>query len=134
MRQFLSEFAATPKVRRSCAVRRERPLLKWILGAFLTIVVIDLCLAQQKRPGCEVIVYIDHNFVGESWRTSDDQAALGRWNDQVSSIIVVSGIWDFFWDGQYRGEVITFPPGAVPTVGNRWNDQISSFRCARPTN
>jgi hypothetical protein len=91
-------------------------------------------LAAAPRRGCEVAVYWDNLYGGEVWRTIDDQPSPpGRWTKQISSIIVVSGIWDFYWDGNFKGEVITFPPGAYPYVGDHWNDKISSFRCVRPT-
>jgi hypothetical protein len=68
-------------------------------------------------------------FDGEAWRTNDDQKDVGpHWNDRISSIVVVSGIWEFYWDQQYKGEVMTLPPGGYPFVGGHWNDQISSFR------
>jgi hypothetical protein len=91
--------------------------------------------AQNKRQGCEVVVYWDGNYTGEAWRTADDQPNVGpHWNKQISSIIAISGIWDFYRDGNYRGEVLTLPPGAYASIGEHWNDQISSFRCVRPTN
>jgi hypothetical protein len=90
--------------------------------------------AQARRTGCEVAVYWDGGFSGEVWRTSDDQPTAGpRWKSQISSIIVISGIWDFYWQDKYVGEVITFPPGAYPSIGDHWNDKINSFRCVRPT-
>lgn len=99
-----------------------------------TIAASDIAVAEVKRSGCEVIVYWDSNYSGEAWRTTSDFLDIpSRWNDQISSIVVISGMWDFFWDRGYRGEVITLPPGAYPGLGPRWNDQISSFRCARPT-
>jgi hypothetical protein len=91
-------------------------------------------MAQGKRTGCEVVVYWDGGFDGEAWRTNDDQKDVGpHWNDRISSIVVVSGIWEFYRDQQYKGEVMTLPPGGYPSVGGHWNDQISSFRCVRPT-
>jgi hypothetical protein len=94
----------------------------------------DSANAQNKRTGCEVVVYWDGGFHGEAWRTIDDQRDVGsHWNDKISSIVVVSGIWEFYWDQQYKGEVLVLPPGGYPSVGGHWNDQISSFRCIRPT-
>jgi hypothetical protein len=94
----------------------------------------NLARGQSSRGGCDVAVYWSASYTGEVWRTSEDQASAGpHWTKQISSIIVVSGIWDFYWDANYRGEVITLPPGGYSYIGDHWNDKISSFRCVRAT-
>jgi hypothetical protein len=93
----------------------------------------DMALGQAAKRNCEVAVYWDGGYGGEVWRTTDDQPAAGpHWTKQITSIIVITGVWDFYGDTNYRGEVITLPPGAYPYVGDHWNDKISSFRCVRP--
>jgi hypothetical protein len=93
-----------------------------------------LAHSESSRRGCEVTVYWDPSYSGEVWRTTEDQASAGsHWTKQISSIIVISGIWDFYWDANYRGEVITLPPGGYPYIGDHWNDKINSFRCVRAT-
>jgi hypothetical protein len=88
---------------------------------------------QPARRGCDVALYVGPGYAGEAWRTGDDQTAISpHWSKQIVSIIVISGIWDFHADANYRGEVITLPPGAYPYVGDRWNKRIMSFRCVRP--
>jgi hypothetical protein len=85
----------------------------------------------QARDVCDV-VYWDANFGGESMRSQGDISYVGNhWNDQISSIRVLSGFWEFYWDADYRGEVLRLGPGNYPYVGDHWNDQISSFRCSR---
>ena len=94
----------------------------------------DHAYGQAGRRGCDVAVYWENSYSGEVWRTTDDQAAAGpHWTKHITSIIVVSGIWDFYADANYRGEVITLPPGAYPFIGDHWKDKISSFRCVRAT-
>src|SRR5258707_1088749 len=52
----------------------------------------------------EVVVYWDINFGGESWRTNLNYSYVGdHWNDQISSIIVVSGTWQFWRDAGFSG-------------------------------
>jgi hypothetical protein len=93
----------------------------------------DPAHAQANRRGCEVAVYWDGAYGGEVWRTTDDQPSAGpHWSRQISSIVIIAGVWDFYWDANYRGEVITLPPGAYPSIGDHWNDKINSFRCVRP--
>jgi len=84
---------------------------------------------QQDRQ-CVVSVYWDANFKGEQWDTEQNQTYVGNhWNDQISSIRVVSGTWRFYWDANYGGEMVELKPGEYRYVGAHWNDQISSFRC-----
>ena len=89
---------------------------------------------QAARRACDVAVYWDGSYSGEVWRTTEDQAAAGpHWAKHITSIIIVSGIWDFYAEANYRGEVITLPPGAYPFIGDHWKDKINSFRCVRAT-
>ena len=86
--------------------------------------------AQYNGRRCEIVVFFDANFQGEQWRTRQDSYFVGpHWNDQISSIQVLSGVWDFYWDAAYSGEVMRLGPGSYGFVGDHWNDQISSFRC-----
>ena len=86
------------------------------------------------EPSCLIMVYWDINYGGESWRVDPDTPWVGvHWNDQISSVKVISGVWDFYFDANYEGESFRTGPGWYPYVGDHWNDQISSFRCERPT-
>ncbi len=87
--------------------------------------------AQAPRQGCEVIVYWDTDYGGDLWGTKRDQvnvAQFGTWNDQISSIHVVAGIWEFFEHSHYQGAVMKVGPGGY-MLDSTWNDTISSFRC-----
>ena len=86
---------------------------------------------QQAHGGqCQVVVYWDADFKGERWDTEQNQHYVGNhWNDQISSIRIISGTWRFYWDADYSGEMIELKPGEYHYVGGHWNDQISSFRC-----
>lgn len=81
----------------------------------------------------EVVVYFDRNFGGPEWRTNLSYSYVGDyWNDQISSIIVVSGTWRFFEDSQTGA-----PVGGHWDLGPGWyswvedlgipNDTISAF-------
>jgi hypothetical protein len=101
-------------------------------AAITTGVPTDRAKAQER--GCDVIVYWDADFKGESWETDRNQRFVGNhWNDQISSIRVIAGVWQFYWDADYGGEMMDLRPGDYRYVGDHWNDQISSFRCVRPT-
>jgi hypothetical protein len=87
-----------------------------------------------QAEGCKVVVFWDANFSGERMFSDHDVSWVGNhWNDQISSIKVISGVWKFYFDINYGGESMRLRPGVYPFVGPHWNDQISSFRCVRPT-
>jgi len=84
--------------------------------------------------GCEMIVYWDRDYGGASQVFYSGEPYIGDdWNDKVSSVRVVAGVWSFFWDQRFEGERFVAGPGGYRYVGDHWNDQISSFRCIRPT-
>ena len=83
----------------------------------------------------EVIVYEDSNYGGAEWRTNLSHSYVGDfWNDKISSVIVISGTWQFFEDRDYQpGHNRTVGPGYYSFVGNEpfypnTNDSISSFQ------
>jgi len=84
--------------------------------------------------GCEMIVYSDENYRGPSRQFYSGTPFVGDyWNDRISSVQIISGVWAFFWDAGFEGERFEAGPGGYRYVGDHWNDQISSFRCIRPT-
>jgi len=84
--------------------------------------------------GCEMIVYRDADYGGQSQEFYSGEPNVGDyWNDQISSVQIVSGVGAFFWEVGFQGERFTAGPGGYRYVGDHWNDQISSFRCIRPT-
>jgi len=86
----------------------------------------------------EIVVYRDANYGGESWTAFTSYSWVGsHWNDEISSIVVVSGYWQFYSDVNYGGthsKVLgpgTYPWGEASNV-NIKNDAISSFKLIRP--
>ena len=83
----------------------------------------------------EVVVFWDRDFEGPSWRENLDVHYVGDdWNDQISSIIVISGTWAFFEHKEFNrdtpGTHIELTPGYYSFVEflGMANDSISSFR------
>lgn len=86
----------------------------------------------------QVIVYKDVNFGGDLWNTS---LAPGwgwsyvgdNWNDSISSVIVLSGTWQFWENAGFNGASTTVGPGWYTWVENpqfnMQNNSISSFQC-----
>jgi hypothetical protein len=105
-----------------------------VLGIAALALAAAATTAPAMAAGCSVTVYWDADFGGESWHTRQDVPWVGdHWNDQISSIRIESGVWDFYWNKDYGGERKRMRPGDYSRIDPHWNDQISSFRCARPT-
>lgn len=88
-------------------------------------------------PSC--IVYQDRDFPfgeglvfslppGWGWSYVGD-----AWNDKISSVVILSGTWQFFEHAGFRGAFVTRGPGWYPWVEspqfNMQNDTISSILC-----
>ena len=81
----------------------------------------------------EIVVYHDDDFGGPSIRTNLSCVYFSQddgWNDEISSIIVVSGTWTMFTDKEYGGDSVVLKPGYYPNMASiqMQNDTISSFR------
>lgn len=81
----------------------------------------------------EIVVFEDVNFGGSEWRTNLDYSYVGDdWNDSISSVIVISGTWQFFENANFGGASTVVGPGYYSFVENQpfnmTNDTISSFR------
>jgi hypothetical protein len=90
--------------------------------------------ALMQSGKCEVTIYADPNFAGLSSPTSDNQATLSQagWQNEISSIQVQSGTWDFFSGENFDGESMRLTSGEYPTLAPQWTKRIGSFMCVAP--
>jgi uncharacterized protein YkwD len=77
-----------------------------------------------------VEIFTDANFSGTTSGSIDqDSPYVGDfWNDEISSIKIYSGTWEFFEDANFQGKSFRLTPGEYSWVTNTWNDMISSFK------
>jgi hypothetical protein len=89
---------------------------------------------SQPRGRCEVAIYAEPGLKGQSETTSDDQPELAEagWKNEIASIEVRAGTWDFFTDDNYAGATMRLAPGSYNELGADWVDKIGSFTCTRP--
>lgn len=76
--------------------------------------------------------FSEPDLQGESFTTTDNYPDMKEWNDQIGSVQVVSGTWEFFSDDNYGGESMRLAPGDYRQLGESWQFQISSFMCSEP--
>ena len=84
---------------------------------------------------CLVSVFAEPNLTGMTTETRDNQPRLdlNGWQNQISSIMVKSGTWEFYPDLEYRGAppVLRLVPGSYPVLEPLWTKRIGSFMCVR---
>ena len=80
----------------------------------------------------ELVVYDHTGFKGAYARTNLSFNYIGDfWNDRISSLIVVSGVWRFFRDEYYKGPHWDLGPGYYESffAAKGPDDVASSFQC-----
>jgi Beta/Gamma crystallin len=85
--------------------------------------------ANHRLP--EIIVYDHIGFKGAYARTNLSFHYLGDfWNDRISCVIVVSGIWRFYRDEYYKGDYWDLAPGFYESFFTEAgpDDVVSSFQ------
>jgi hypothetical protein len=87
--------------------------------------------AAPAAGACEVTVYSEPNFTGQDATTGEEQPALSQtgWQDQIVSVQVKSGVWDFFSEENYVGDNMRLRPGSYKELGPDWAKKINSFMC-----
>ncbi|MEP6709617.1 MAG: beta/gamma crystallin-related protein [Verrucomicrobiota bacterium] len=84
----------------------------------------------------EIVIYDHECFKGAFARTNLSFNFIGDfWNDRISSIIVVSGVWRFYRDEYYKGHYWELGPGFYESFWTEKgpDDVISSFQAVALT-
>ena len=79
----------------------------------------------------ELVIYDHIGFNGAYARTNLSFHFIGNfWNDRISSLIVVSGVWRFYRDEYYKGDHWDLGPGYYESSFTEKgpDDVVSSFQ------
>src|ERR1035437_7946420 len=84
--------------------------------------------------GCELLIYSEANFKGLSAPVDENQTSLSEdgWQNEIASLQIKSGTWDFYSDEDYAGEMMRLSAGSYPTLDPKWTKHIGSFMCPAP--
>lgn len=65
----------------------------------------------------------------------ENQSPLGEdgWQNEIASLQIKSGTWDFYSDEDYAGEMMRLSAGSYPTLDPKWSKHIGSFMCSAPS-
>jgi hypothetical protein len=90
--------------------------------------------ALAQNGTCQVTIFSQPNFAGLSAPTSDSQPDLSQtgWRNEVSSIQVQAGTWDFFSEENFGGQSMRLSAGTYPMLEPEWSKRIGSFMCVQP--
>jgi hypothetical protein len=84
----------------------------------------------------QIIVFDNDNFLGDHTHVLGNMKDLGKWDNSISSMIILSGTWEFFDGENFTGtKMATLGPGTYPRVADKGikDNSISSIRLASPT-
>jgi beta/gamma crystallin len=85
----------------------------------------------------QIVVYDNEEFLGDHTHIFGNMKDLGKWGNSISSMIILSGTWEFFDDEDFKGTKMgSFGPGMYPNVGAKGlkDNSISSIRLVSPAN
>ena len=84
----------------------------------------------------QIIAFDGGELTGDHTHLVGDMRRLGKWENSISSLIIVSGTWEFFDDDDFTGtKMATLGPGVYPRVTEKGlkDNSISSIRLLSPT-
>ncbi|HEX2279824.1 MAG TPA: beta/gamma crystallin-related protein [Candidatus Tectomicrobia bacterium] len=93
---------------------------------------------EATRPSGDIpqiIVFDNEDFLGDHTHIFGNMQDLGKWGNSISSIIVLSGTWEFFDDEEFKGTKMgNLGPGMYKDVTEKGlkNNSISSIRLSSP--
>lgn len=89
---------------------------------------------MPQGAACELSIFSEPNFAGTNATANTEQPRLGEigWQNQIASVRVASGTWDFFSDPEFTGETMRLQPGEYGDLGPQWSKHSGSFMCVQP--
>ena len=83
----------------------------------------------------QIIAFDNEDFLGDHIHIFGNMKDLGKWGNSISSLVILSGTWEFFDDEDFTGTSLgRLGPGMYANVADKGlkNNSISSVRLAKP--
>jgi hypothetical protein len=83
----------------------------------------------------QIIVFDNENFLGDHTHIFGNMKDLGKWGNSISSMIILSGTWEFFDAENFEGtKTGSLGPGMYEEITGKGlkNNSISSIRLVSP--
>jgi len=95
--------------------------------------------AQPPRPRAtraagempQIIAFDGSDFTGDHAHIFGDMPKLGKWDNSISSLIILLGTWEFFDNDNFTGtKMAQLGPGLYPRVTDKGlkDNSVSSIR------
>jgi hypothetical protein len=85
-------------------------------------------------PTPQIVAFNNEDFLGDHIHIFGPMKDLGKWGNSISSMVILSGTWEFFDDENFTGTSMeTLGPGSYADVTKHGlkNNSISSVRPAK---
>ena len=117
---------------------------RWMLGLLVVLFNATLAVAQQQPPTPvtpqrgdmpQIVAFDNDGLLGDHIHIFGDTPDLGKWGNSISSMVIVSGRWEFFDEENFKGTRMTeLGPGIYLHVKEHGikDNSISSIRLVRP--
>jgi hypothetical protein len=82
----------------------------------------------------QIVAFDNEDFLGDHVHIFGDMKDLGKWGNSISSLVILSGTWEFFDDENFTGTSMgMLGPGMYANVADKGlkNNSISSVRRAK---
>ncbi len=119
---------------------------RWMLFLIAVLFVATQAVAQQQPPPQrvtpqpgeipQIVAFDNEGLLGDHIHIFGNVPDLGKWNNSISSMVILSGRWEFFDEENFKGTKMTeLGPGVYLHVKehNLKDNSISSIRLVSPT-
>ena len=111
---------------------------RWMLGLLAVLFSATLAAAQQQPPRPypatgrypQIVAFDNEGLLGDHIHIFGNTPDLGKWGNSISSIVILSGRWEFFDEEKFQGDKVELVPGIYLHVKDhrlKYNS-ISSIR------
>jgi hypothetical protein len=87
-------------------------------------------------PMPQIVASDNEDFLGDHIHIFGNMKDLRKWGNSISSLVILSGTWEFFDDEDFTGASMgTLGPGTYANVADKGlkNNRISSVRLVKPS-
>jgi len=117
---------------------------KWMLFLMAVLFVATQAVAQQTPPQRvtpqageipQIVAYDKDGLLGDHIHIFGNTTDLGKWDNSISSMVILSGRWEFFDDEKFQGTKMNeLGPGVYLNVKDHGikDNSISSIRLVSP--
>jgi hypothetical protein len=118
-------------------------MTRWILFLTAFLFATTQVYAQQQpqpsmpRPGGEmpqIVAFDNDGLLGDHIHLFGNTPDLGKWGNSISSMVILSGRWEFFDEENFQGTKVELGPGTYLNVKDHGlkDNSVSSVRVASP--